>query len=87
MLYPRNFLFSLQHNPEKAMGNQCFDKLLASIWPDKKVTVNVLRSAYVTAYYDRHPDIRARDSLAARMRHSRHTAEMSYYKCKASRPP
>lgn len=78
--YPRAYLFSLQHSPDKPMGGQCFDKLLAGIWPERRVTVNVLRSAYVTAFYDKHHDIAARDKLAALMRHSRSTAELSYYK-------
>ena len=78
--HPRAYLLSLLHTPDKPLGGQCFDRLLAGIWPERKVTVNVLRSAYVTAFYDQHPDIPARAGLATLMRHSRSTAELSYYK-------
>lgn len=78
--FPRKYLFSQRRCPGKPMNSQCFDRLLAGIWPLKKVTVNVLRSAYVTAYHDRVHDLRKRDILAKKMRHSRATAELYYYK-------
>ena len=85
--YPRAYLLSLIRTPSKPLGGQRFDKLLADIWPERKVTVNVLRSAYVTAFYEQHPNISAKDGLAALMRHSRSTAETFYYKPMICRKP
>ena len=41
---------------------------------------NILRSSYITDFYNKHRYLREREDLARKMRHSRDTSEKNYYK-------
>ena len=47
---------------------------------DKTLTIYNLRSAYITNYYKNNLDILSRSNLASYMRHSKETAELTYFK-------
>jgi len=50
--YPRKYILSLISNPNKPIGKQGFEKLMNSCFPDKKVSVDLIRSAYITNRYN-----------------------------------
>jgi len=59
-----------------------FPKMVKSIFKlEKKVVgIDILRSSYITWFYDKYQAIAARDDLAKKMRHSRSIAESNYRK-------
>ena len=68
-------------DPNKPLGKQNFENLLSECMPDKKLSVDLIRSAYITHMYNK-PNftIAQRNELAKQMRHSRNIAELSYQK-------
>jgi hypothetical protein len=83
--YPRDFLFTKVTNVSKPMDCLYFrDTLLKRLFKKegKKIGINILRSSYITWFYEHNPYINDRDALAVKMRHSRAVAETNYNKVK-----
>jgi hypothetical protein len=84
--FPREYLFDGENKAgldvslpmEKSRFGYCLTKLFAP----KDVSVDVLRSAYITDFYNKHDDLKSREALAIRMRHSQEVAYTEYYKTK-----
>ena len=79
--YPRQYILSLVNNPNKPIGKQMFENLLHSCFPDKKVSVDILRSAYITdKYNNKHFTMRDKEELAKLNRNSVFMASTVYHK-------
>lgn len=77
-LYPREHVFTNSKNLPIAAAT--YSTFINDIIPGKRVGIQVLRSAYITDFYNKHKSIMARKGLAVRMRHDRSRAELSYFK-------
>ena len=79
--YPRKYILSLMSDPNKPLGKQNFERLLNECMPNKKLSVDLLRSAYITHYYNK-PNftLAQKNDLAKKMRHSVNIAMLSYQK-------
>ncbi len=85
--YPRKYILSTQKDPNKPIGKQGFEKLLIDAFQDinKRVTVDILRSAYVSwAYSDPNLNENDKDDIAKKMRHSTEVARIMYNKLDAN---
>lgn len=85
--YPRDYLFTKVTDISKPMDCLYFrDILLKRLFKKegKKIGINILRSSYITWFYEHNPYINDRDALAVKMRHSRAVAETNYNKVKQS---
>lgn len=81
MFFPRKYILSALKDPNKPIGKQGFEKLLRDCFENKKVTVDILRSAYVTnKYNDNTFSMRQKEDLARSMRHSVSIAQRIYHK-------
>jgi hypothetical protein len=83
--YPRDYLFTKVTDISKPMDCLYFrDILLKRLFKKegKKIGINILRSSYITWFYEHNPYINDRDALAVKMRHSRAVAETNYNKVK-----
>lgn len=79
--FPRAYLFSEYDDGQAAMGFKEYGRLLGLHWqPDRKVNYRIVRSAFVTAFYKKHPGLADRERLARFMRHQKQTAEQCYFK-------
>jgi len=80
--YPRKWLFTKISDRTTPMSILYFPKMVKSIFKlEKKVVgIDILRSSYITWFYDKYQAIAARDDLAKKMRHSRSIAESNYRK-------
>lgn len=79
--FPRLYVFSQLANNNEPMTQQYMTRhILNNIWTNKNVGIDILRSSYITWFYENNPDILSRQRLADHMRNSRHIAEVAYYK-------
>ena len=79
--FKRDYILSLISNGKKAIGKQSFEKLLISCFENKHVTVDLLRSAYITDKYNNKSfSNRDKNELAKNMRHSASVANNIYNK-------
>lgn len=76
--FPRNYLF--ESNLKTGIKDETFLKYLRNITFIKHLNVDMMRSIYITHFYNKNKTYKARDDLALKMRHSTITASKNYYK-------
>lgn len=88
--FPRDYVLSLIKNGTKPLGKQNFERLLTEAFAPKRMSVDLLRSAYVIHKYSKKMPLAQKEELAKEMRHSASTAEENYNKldvdCKNDAP-
>jgi hypothetical protein len=79
--FPRKYVLSLIRNGEKPAGKQNFERLLTELFAPRRVSIDLLRSAYIIdKYNDKKMSLAQKEELAKKMRHSASTAEANYNK-------
>lgn len=79
--YPRKFILSLNTNPDLPIGKQSFEILLRGCFSNKRIGVDLLRSAYITYVYDKkNVTMKDKTELAKQMRSSVAMASTIYHK-------
>ena len=79
--FPRKYILSTQRDGDHPIGKQGFESLLRQCFSPQRVTVDILRSAYITHFYsDPRKTLKDKDELARLMRHSSKIAEREYHK-------
>ena len=83
--FPRKYIISTQRNGDLPANKQGFESLLRSCFSPQHVTVDILRSAYVTHLYsDPRMTLKMKEELAKKMRHSASIAQREYQKIDVS---
>ena len=75
--YPRSYLFQTGSNP---ISQKTFLSFLRDITGLTGLTVDIMRSSYVTFFYDENKTFKKREDLSKQMRHSHYTASKNYLK-------
>ena len=75
--YPRIYLFEYNN---KSISENTLLKWLRSMTKIDKVNINMMRSSYITHYYENNPSYRLKNKLSKQMRHSVNTASKNYNK-------
>ena len=75
--YKRTFLFELNGH---AITSNTLLAYLRSITNVEKINIDMMRSSYITDYYEKNKSYSSRNKLAKQMRHSPATAMLSYHK-------
>lgn len=75
--YPRNYLFEINNNP---ISQQTFIRWLRDISGVPGLTNDIMRSSYITWFYEQNLVFKDRDKLSKIMRHSMVTAQKNYNK-------
>ena len=75
--YPPTYLFEYNN---KSISENTLLKWLRSITKIDKVNINMMRSSYITHYYENNPSYRLKNKLSKQMRHSVNTASKNYNK-------
>jgi hypothetical protein len=75
--FPRNYLFELNNEP---ITDSTLLRWLRDVTNVKGITIDIMRSSYITWYYETHPHYNDRDKLSRLMRHSQKTAQLNYNK-------
>jgi len=75
--FPRNYLFEINNNP---ITDSTLLRWLREISGVSGLTIDIMRSSYITWYYEMHPHYNDRDTLSKLMRHSQKTAQLNYNK-------
>lgn len=79
--YPREFVLSTLRDGDYPLGKQGFERLLKEMFQPKSVSIDLLRSAYITHFYrDPKVSLKQKKELASKMRHSVSIAEQAYKK-------
>ena len=76
--YPRRYL--IEETKNQKVNDSTILKWLRDITDIKGLTVDMLRSSYITDYYEKNKTFKARKELAGKMRHSVMTASRNYLK-------
>lgn len=80
-MFPREYILSTLTDGEKPINKQGIEYLFKYIFSPLRVSVDVLRSAYITHFYnDPSNTIKDKEHLARLMRHSADIAAREYYK-------
>ena len=83
--FPRQYILSTQRDGTKPIQKQGFESLLRSCFSPQRVSVDILRSAYVTHFYsDPRMTLKMKEELARKMRHSAAVAQREYQKINVS---
>ena len=85
-VFPRKYILSTQRDGDRPIGKQGFESLLRQCFSPQRVTVDILRSAYIPNFYsDARHSLKEKDELARLMKYSSKTAEREYHvKCCSS---
>jgi hypothetical protein len=75
--FPRNYLFEINNQP---ITDSTLLRWLRDITNVPGITIDIMRSSYITWYYEMHPHYNDRDKLSRLMRHSQKTAQLNYNK-------
>lgn len=75
--YPREYLFEVN---KKKVNSDTLLKWLRQITKIDKININIMRSIYITWYYENNKTYGSRDDLSHKMRHSQATASKNYLK-------
>ena len=75
--FPRNFLFEINNEP---ISESTLLRWLREITGVPKITIDIMRSSYITWFYETHPHFNDREKLGKVMRHSQKTAQLNYNK-------
>ena len=79
--FPRKYILSAQRNGDYPINKQGFESLLKQCFSPQKVTVDILRSSYITHFYsDPRMTLKMKVELARKMRHSATIAQREYQK-------
>jgi hypothetical protein len=83
--YPRNYVFE---NPlsNKGLSDSTLLKYLRDITKTPLINFDMIRSAYITNYYEHNKTFDKRDELSKQMRHSSQTASKNYLKISNTQP-
>ena len=81
--YPRKYLFE---NNGKPLTDAILLKYLRDITKTNLINFDMIRSAYVTYFYEHNKTFDKREELSKQMRHSQHTASKNYLKVSNSEP-
>lgn len=75
--YPRKFLFELN---KKSITEITLSKWLKSITELEGISIDIMRSVYITYFYNNNVTYKSREELSKQMRHSQNTASKNYFK-------
>ena len=75
--YKRKYLFEVNGH---AISSNTLLSYLRSVTNVEKINIDMMRSSYITHYYEKNKSYNSRDKLAKSMRHSPVTAMLSYHK-------
>ena len=75
--FPRNYLLEIEGKP---ITDSTLLRWLRDITGVSGITIDIMRSSYITWYYESHPHYNDRDKLSRLMRHSQKTAQLNYHK-------
>lgn len=75
--YPREFLFEVN---EKPITQPTLLNWLRQITKVNGINIDIMRSSYITWFYEKNKTLAKREALANMMRHSTTTAQRNYYK-------
>ena len=75
--FPRNYLFEINEEP---ISESTLLRWLREITGVPKITIDIMRSSYITWFYEKHPHFNDREKLGKVMRHSQKTAQLNYNK-------
>jgi hypothetical protein len=75
--YPRTYLFENKGTPIK---QDTLLKYLKNVTKVPGMTVDIMRSSYITYFYEKNKTYKAREALSRVMRHSQPTAQKNYLK-------
>jgi hypothetical protein len=75
--FPRNYLLEIDGKP---ITDSTVLRWLREITGVDGITIDIMRSSYITWYYESHPHYNDRDKLSKLMRHSQKTAQLNYHK-------
>ena len=75
--FPRNYLLEIDGKP---ITDSTVLRWLRDITGVDGITIDIMRSSYITWYYEMHPHYNDRDKLSKLMRHSQKTAQLNYQK-------
>jgi len=75
--FPRNYLLEIDGKP---ITDSTVLRWLRDITGVNGITIDIMRSSYITWYYETHPHYNDRDKLSRLMRHSQKTAQLNYQK-------
>ncbi len=80
LVFPRKYILTNLNNEQNPIGRYAFEVLLEEIF-NKKVTIDLIRSMYITYFYSQNGlNIEMKKLLAKQMRHSYTTADLHYNK-------
>jgi hypothetical protein len=77
MNFPRNYLFEINNTP---ISDATLLNWLREITGVSGITIDIMRSSYITWFYETHPHFNDREKLGKVMRHSQRTAQLNYNK-------
>ena len=75
--FPRNYLLEIDGKP---ITDSTVLRWLRDITGVNGITIDIMRSSYITWYHETHPHYNDRDKLSRLMRHSQKTAQLNYQK-------
>ena len=75
--YKRKYLFEVNGH---AISSNTLLSYLRSVTKVEKINIDMMRSSYITDYYEKNKSYNSRNKLAKAMRHSPATAMLSYHK-------
>ena len=81
--YPRKYLFEIK---EKPLTDAILLKYLRDITKTPLINFDMIRSAYITYFYEHNKTFDKREELSKQMRHSQQTASKNYLKVSNSEP-
>lgn len=79
-LFKRKYLISQIKDGDKPLTKQGMERLLYQMFEPKRVSVDIYRSVYVTKKYSENINLKQKEELAKKMRHSVAVAEKTYKK-------
>lgn len=75
--FPRNYLLEINGKP---ITDSTLLRWLRDITEVSNINIDIMRSSYITWFYETHPQYNDRDKLSRLMRHSQKTAQLNYNK-------
>ena len=75
--FPRTYLFEIKGNK---IGDSTLLNWLREITGVPNINIDIMRSSFITWFYERNPSYNERDKLSRLMRHSQKTAQLNYNK-------
>lgn len=79
-VFPRKYLLQSNNNDNKPITQNTYLNWLRSITNEPEMTNDLMRSSYITWFYNNHKRQSDRDLLATKMRHTSNVASRNYFK-------